>query len=90
MSDEDLIQIAQSLVEKAKSGDVAAAKELLDRCLGKSKATLAVEKHDPAMTIEEIDKQIQLLVTSDPSLINDAVESIGMKLLPVGEGPPNA
>ena len=43
VSDEDLVEIAQTLVVKAKGGDVYAARELLDRMMGKANATVAVE-----------------------------------------------
>ncbi len=40
----DLAEIVQAMITKAKSGDVVAAREILDRCLGKPKhdANLAV------------------------------------------------
>jgi len=43
VSDQDLHDIARTLVEKGKAGDVMAAREVLDRMLGKAKTTLAVE-----------------------------------------------
>ena len=35
VSRDDLQTIVKAIVEKAKSGDVAAAKEVLDRCIGR-------------------------------------------------------
>ena len=37
VTDEDLRQIVQALVQKAKGGDTIAAREILDRLLGKAK-----------------------------------------------------
>ena len=38
VSDEDLRAVVLALVREAKGGDVAAARELLERCLGKAEA----------------------------------------------------
>ena len=46
VSDEDLYDIARTLVERGKSGDVSAARELFDRLMGKSKASLAIEQEN--------------------------------------------
>ena len=43
VSDDDLVQIARTLVERAKGGDVAAAKEILDRLIGRPKQSMAIE-----------------------------------------------
>src|SRR5262245_45165203 len=37
---EDIREVVRALVEKAKGGDVAAIKELLDRCLGRARQNL--------------------------------------------------
>lgn len=39
----DMRKIVQALVERAKGGDVAAAREVLDRCVGKPRQELDVE-----------------------------------------------
>jgi hypothetical protein len=44
VSDDDLRAIASTLVEKAKAGDVMAAREVLDPMLCKAKATIAVDR----------------------------------------------
>lgn len=43
VTDDDLYDLARTLVERGKSGDVMAAREILDRMLGKSKATVMLE-----------------------------------------------
>jgi len=43
IDDGDLVNVLRMLVERAESGDVAAAREVLDRRLGKPKQTVAVE-----------------------------------------------
>ena len=37
VSPEDLVEVVKALITNAKAGDVFAARELLDRCLGKAK-----------------------------------------------------
>lgn len=39
VTEEDIVAIAKKLVEKAKNGDYQAAKDVLDRCLGRPKET---------------------------------------------------
>ena len=68
VSDEDLRQIALSLVEKAKGGDVMAAREILDRMMGKAKTTLAVESEAAEYTPEEIRERLNRLVGENPGL----------------------
>ena len=52
VSPEDIKAIAEKLVEDAKEGSVAAARELLDRCLGKAEAT------DLALRIAELEEML--------------------------------
>ena len=44
VSDDDLRQLVRTLVEKGKGGDVVAAREVLDRLVGKPKASLSIEQ----------------------------------------------
>ncbi len=53
VSQEDIKGIASALVEKAKGGDVPAAREVLERCLGKPEAT------DLAIQLERIEERLQ-------------------------------
>lgn len=43
---DDLSEIVVALVAKAKAGDVAAAREVLDRCLGKVPQAVAIKQAD--------------------------------------------
>jgi ribosomal protein L17 len=44
VSPDDLRQVVESLVEQAKTGNVPAARELLDRCLGRPEALDLLER----------------------------------------------
>jgi hypothetical protein len=46
VGDDDFRVIAAKLVDRAKGGDLASIRELLDRLMGKSVATVAVEQSD--------------------------------------------
>ena len=68
VSDDDLRAIVSTLVEKAKAGDVMAAREVLDRMLGKAK--VSIESKPPAMrTPDEVMADIQALVLANPELM---------------------
>jgi hypothetical protein len=56
VSDDDLRAIIAKLVEMAKDGDLAAARELLDRMLGKPKSTVEIEQAELAEA--EIDAEL--------------------------------
>ncbi len=68
VSDDDLRAIVSTLVEKAKAGDVMAAREVLDRLLGKAKVAVAIEP-DPQRTPDEIIAAIRALEQAHPELI---------------------
>lgn len=46
ITESDMIAIAKALVKKAKSGEAKAAKEVLDRCLGKPMQSLEIAGKD--------------------------------------------
>ena len=48
VSSDDLGDIIAALIAKAKEGDTAAAREVLDRCLGKAEASHKIETHSDA------------------------------------------
>ncbi len=68
VSDDDLVQMLRALVEKAKAGDVMAAREVLDRLLGKAKVAVAIEP-EPQRTPGEIMANIRALEQAHPELI---------------------
>ena len=91
VTDDDLYEIARSLVEKGKAGDVMAAREVLDRLMGKAKATLAIE-NEPERSEEELHAELRALLERNPGLAAEIAEMGGIRLLPAeGEGgtPPN-
>ncbi len=54
VSGSDLRAIIAALIAKAKDGDTAAAREVLDRCLGKAEASHKIETHSdvrPTMVV---------------------------------------
>ena len=68
VSDDDLVQMVRALVKKAKAGDVMAAREVLDRMLGKAKVAVAIEP-EPQRTPDEIMAAIRALEQAHPELI---------------------
>ncbi len=68
ISPEDLRAIVEQLVQKAKSGDVAAAREVLDRALGKPSQAIAVEGRGfliPELTDEQRRRAIEIAARAD-------------------------
>ena len=62
VSEDDLRAIVRALVKKAKAGDTVAAREVLDRLIGKPLASLQVEEITPParpQTPEEVAKSIE-------------------------------
>ena len=68
VSDDDLRAIVSTLVEKAKAGDVMAAREVLDRLIGKAKVAVAVEP-EPQRTLDEINAEITAMLREHPELL---------------------
>lgn len=83
VTDEDLHDIARTLVERGKTGDVMAAREVLDRLMGKAKVTMAVET-EPQISIEEAQAKIRAIVERRPELVSQLAQMAGMRLLPAG------
>ncbi len=67
VSDDDLRAIVSRLVKKAKAGDVMAAREVLDRLLGKAKVAVAIEP-EPQRTPDEIRAAIKALERAHPEV----------------------
>jgi hypothetical protein len=53
VSEDDIRAIVRQLVDKARTGDVRAAQEVLTRCLGKPEAVDLVERLDQLASILE-------------------------------------
>ncbi len=87
VTDEDLVEVAQSLIKRAKGGDVAAIKELLDRLLGKAKATVAVET-EPQRSTEDMKAELRALIQTNPGIGQQLAAMLGLNMLPRGT-PPN-
>ncbi len=51
---EDVAAAVRALIDKAKAGDVAAIRELLDRCIGKAEDTAAAEQAAPGPIVFNI------------------------------------
>ncbi len=67
VSDDDLRAIVSTLVEKAKAGDVMAAREVLDRLLGQAKISIESEQPD-RRTPDEVMADIRALEEAHPEL----------------------
>ena len=56
VTDRDLRAILAAIVKKAKGGDLAAAREILDRLIGKPKSTIEIEQR--ALSEAQIDTEL--------------------------------
>ena len=68
ISPEDVRAIVEQLVQKAKGGDLAAAREVLDRCLGKPNQAIALEGRGyfvPELTDEEMRRAREIAARAD-------------------------
>ena len=57
VSDDDFTSVVAELVAMAKGGDLAAIRELLDRIMGKPKATIELERAE--ITEAELNREIE-------------------------------
>ena len=73
ITNKDLRAIVKALIEKAKTGDVLAAREVLDRCLGKPKQTVDM---DVEVAPETWEQRMQRM--SDIEIV-EAIEAAGLK-----------
>jgi len=69
VSEDDLQAIVATLIAKAKAGNIMAAREVLDRLLGKPKASmdLTTDTSD-SLTEEQIHQRLTLLIASEPAV----------------------
>ena len=79
VTDEDLHDLARTLVEKGKAGDVMAVREVFDRLLGKAKTTLAVET-EPRYDPEDAKARLGAMLAASPSLRTLFSDLIGIKV----------
>jgi hypothetical protein len=70
VSEEDLLELIQALIGQAKSGDLAAIREVLDRCLGKAGR---IEQADP----DRVDLNEGLLLAEDQAQQARSVAATG-------------
>lgn len=86
VTDEDLHNLARTLVQKGKAGDVMAAREVFDRLMGKAKVTMAVET-EPRFDPEDAKLRLRAMLDASPSLRMMMSELVGVKALPGGTPP---
>ena len=87
---EDLVQVFKMLLRKAiKEGDVTAARELLDRCLGKPKVHVDVKQRP---SLDELRARVVSILSRDPNalrrLLGDAAPIL--PILPTSNPAPDA
>jgi len=87
VTDEDLHDLARTLVAKGKAGDVMAAREIFDRLMGKAKVTMAVET-EPRFDPEEAKARLRAMLDASPELRALFNEMVCVKALPGGGTPP--
>ncbi len=80
VTDDDLRAIVSKLVEMAKGGDLAAAREILDRTMGKPKTTLEIEQ--AALTEAAIDAELDRVLQE---LDRRGIDESGHKTPVIGE-----
>ncbi len=72
VTEDDLRKIVAALIEKAQAGDVVAARELLDRCLGKPTAAIVQDDESPYPSSPTADgpsiREIRQMLIDNPKL----------------------
>ena len=77
VTEEDLVDIVQSLINKAKAGDTLAAREILDRLMGKAKVTMEIEP-PPERTEQEIRTDLLMLLRENPDVARELAKYAGL------------
>ena len=77
VTEEDLVEIVQSLINKAKAGDTLAAREILDRLMGKAKVTMEIEP-PPERTEQEIQTDLLMLLRENPDVARELAKYAGL------------
>ena len=84
---EDMQDVILMLIERARGGSIAAAKELLDRTLGKPTQEIIVEQQEQRNP-DEVRSRLAALLMKHPELrdvLNDASEERRVEALPDDE-----
>ena len=84
---EDMQDVILMLIERARGGSIAAAKELLDRTLGKPTQEIIVEQQEQRNP-DEVRSRLAALLMKHPELrdvLNDASEERRVESLPDDE-----
>jgi hypothetical protein len=68
VSEDDIREVVQALIRKAKSGDVAAAREVLDRCCGRT--PLAVSESRDIDWSDPQNCPVKFIVGVDPDALS--------------------
>ena len=83
VTDADLRDIISAMIERAKSGDIAAAREILDRLFGKAKQGIGLEaKYGGGhfMTLEERVEAMRDMLKGCPDyVLNDIGDALGIQ-----------
>ena len=77
VTEEDLADIVQSLINKAKAGDTLAAREIMDRLMGKTKVTMEIEP-PPERTEQEIRTDLLMLLRKNPDVARELAKYAGL------------
>ena len=77
VTEEDLVDIVQSLINKAKAGDTLAAREIMDRLMGKTKVTMEIEP-PPERTEQEIRTDVLMLLRENPDVARELAKYAGL------------
>jgi hypothetical protein len=89
VSPEDLVQIIKVLMDKALAGDVQAAREVLDRVLGKAKVRVEVEER--SASVAELRASLLSMLATDPGALHRTlgIPATAAKVLPSCPHPTN-
>lgn len=79
VSDEDVVAIVQAMVERGKAGDIAAAREIFDRLVGRPKQEVAIES--TTTSPQEAEQQMRMMLQGDDELRLHVTQMMGSQLV---------